>query len=736
MSDDIFRRGQVIKAGTLNRRLREVGAVAGEAAAAPYATAAAASATAADASATAAAASEASALSAASSAFGLILLSSVAGTTDGNGECSAYTATAPTGLTPVEGRNYLFVPHANSSGTATLAINGTTARSIRRADTNGVLFRRQQLKADRLYLLSVRLVSTTPVFTAHDVIGSEDWFGNRAFVGPGPFRIEMRQEGDTEYRIALSFRADGGVDILGNGDGTTTPDVLARFLGDAGDSRIYGRLLNEFGVEFYHPSNPPTIDFDDVEEISESNQGPAHENAVTPLIASDAYPVPLTGADLNREGWAASTGCWFDAEPMRIHTSMRVGVKSSIVANFYTGRSTNFLGRTSNVVQITGPAYVWVKKFQGQDELLIGAHSGTLSDVAAPSIPVYARTWIGGGQSWMARAIWHGLSGARETYQALSMDPSIRSIAGAAGASALLIGAPTNPDNYWWDHLMGLPGPNAENMRDVIYAWLTANPTQPFPEAVLWCYGLNDLGSDLTVNFAPTGNNTPAAWTQAQIDMQAWLDAELSTLTGTTVELNHFITPLPARKLGVFDEEKWYAMRRCQLDVVATAPRTYRGADCYDLLRMWNDEHHSFAMQKRWGARWPYFVENALHSGTNYLGPKITGFTEVSTSEYWVRIERGEVSPGVDASLVRPANPAGFGLIPAGTHFFEERVAVSRYSWTTDSGDDILVIRPRTAETGLRLCYPYGSAYESQEPSRLVRDARTLLPLQTYHPSV
>lgn len=629
-----------------------------------------------------------------------------AGTTSGSG--TAYTATA--GQDVVTGRVFAIRPHTTNTGTATLSINGGTARSWR--TESGTVLTAGLLRSGVEYFIRYD-------GTVFRTLGLR--LGNR-------FQSRVNFEGSTAtidfYNTVdgtLVGRAlcDSDGRWLFQSNGSTALEIQADL-----DVRAFGRLLNAYSQEVYSPSNPPEFDFDDVAEVAESVMGPAHETAVEGLVSTDTAPVPHTGADLNRQGWANVAGAWRDMEPLPVHTSARTVVASSQTVNFYTGGS-NFVGRTSNVVQVTGPAVVDCIKQSTQQSLQIAAIIGTLSDVAGPTIPVASRTWVGAGQSWMARAIWNGLSGVRDTYVALndaggSHGLYTRVIDGAVGASALLYGAATVSTNYWWHHLNDLPGPNAEALRDTILAWIAANPTQPSPEAVLWCFGLNDLSV-----FASSGDNTPAAWTQAFLDMQAWLDTELG------VTLNHFISPLPARKLGVFDENKWYAMRRAQLDCVANGTNVYRLADSYDLSRMWNDEHHNFAMQKRWGARWPWFVENALNAGTNYEGPEITGFTEVDSSTYWVRINRG-----VGASLVRPGVPAGFGLIPAGSHFFETRVDVARYSWTTDAGDDILVITPRTAATGLRLCYPYGSSYEMMQPARIIRDAGTLLPLKTYHPTV
>lgn len=634
-----------------------------------------------------------------------------------------FVATGSAG--PGTGLSAYFTPNANCGASAFLTWNGTRRRLRNAAGqvmSDGLLRsgQRYQIHDDGTDYVVIDLLLTQRFQSRVNFIGTSATLDFYATDGGS---VVGRQSVDSTGKWLFQSNGSTAIEIQA--------DLDIRAVG--------GRWLNAYQQEVYHPANPQETDFDDVKELVETVQGFTHEGSITPLTATDTLPVPVTGFDLNRRGWANVNNGWQDFEPLPTHGTFETAVGDSKVVNFYTGSATSFLNRTSNVVQVTGPALVRVSKLQEEDEMLISAAVGTLSDVATPTIPVYGRTWVGGGQSWMARSIRNGLAGVLQTYRDLEdANPATRTINAAVGASALLYGAATVSTNYWWHHLDGLPGPNAEAMRDAIIAWVAANPTQPFPEAVLWAYGLNDLNA-----FAATGDNTPAAWTQAQEDLQAWLDDELSTALSTTVELNHFIAPLPARKLGVFDESLWYAMRACQLDVVANAPRTYRLADYYDLVRRWNDEHHGFYMQARWGARWPWFIENALHSGTNYEGPQITDFHEIDSRTYWFRIERGYVSPGVTASLQRPEMPAGFAVLPAGSSLIQTKLEVARYRWTTDENpggdpqdDDILEITLRTASAGGQPAYPYGSSWEMQQPSRVVRDLRTMLPLKTYHPTV
>jgi hypothetical protein len=677
--------------------------------------------------------------SAVSAGLGPVATSSVGGTD------TAYTASSAQNV--ASGRSYWFTPNATNTGSATLSINGGTARSLRtEAGTqliagqlrsgvqyliqfDGTLFRVLGLRLAQRFQSRVNLIGATATLDgAAD--GAEGTILAR--LGGMATGSPFLQVTDGAGGLTTALFAYGA----GNSAGRPAREVRA-----FGPVRVEGDLTVVGSLNAASSS----ISANDVGEMMSTVAGPGDEVLIQTLTSTDTTPVQPTGADLNRRGWANVNGAWWDFDGLPKHADFEVGIGAAKVVNLYTGTATNWVGRTSNVVQVTGPAIIRAQTLQELGDMMLSSPTGaTLTDVSTPTIPVYGRAWIIAGQSWFKRLSEGGRAGILATYRALgATTPATRIIDCAYGASGLFTGTvgdigedgedEEDDTNFYWDHINDEPGPNATGMLATILAWVAANPTQPFPEAVLWQYGLPDLNI-----LAATGDNTPAAWTAAQASMQAWLDAELSSALSTTVELNHFICPLPARKIGVWPESQWYALRRAQLDVIGTAPRTFRGPDTYDSVRMWNDGHHGFAMQKRSAARIPYFVENALRSATHYTGPRITDFHEVSSSEYWVRIERGYVSTGVTASLVRPALPAGFGLLPSGS-LFQNRVAVSRYSWTTDANpggdplaDDILRIFPTTPQSGLQLAYLYGSGYETEIPGNIVRDLRTFMPLQIW----
>lgn len=511
-------------------------------------------------------------------------------------------------------------------------------------------------------------------------------------------------------------------------------------------ARFYGPILTAGADEVYHLNNPPPFEMDDVGLLIGTAGGFTHEAAVVPFSPPAAgILTPFAGAELNKQGWAGTANSWFDCYPMRIHTTQRIGVKSSVTASFWTGTSTTWANWSTRVMQVVGPAVVEITKFQSQDEMVISAPVGTLVSVSVSTctIPNYGQVWIIGGQSWMERASFNGAPGVFETYVSLSAtraNPSVKFIPAAAGASALLYGSAAVSTNFWWDQRTNVPGPNLLQAASVVADWMIKNPGQPRPTAMLWCYGLNDMTA-----LTSTGDNTPAKWTASQILAQNYLDSAITSLTGVSVSLHHFIAPVPAWQTGTFDEEKWYAQRRAMLQVVADDVRSHRLADAYHLPRITDDEHHDFERQKQWAATWPYFVENALYGGTFYEGPEIIAFTTVSAGEYRARIQRGYIDVSTAAVLNRPDRPHGFGLIPPGSNgddFIQIGVSIASYSWTTDTpvvgpqDDDILRIFPKTPALQLKLAYPYGSLGEQRQQSRYVKDLRTGLPLKTYHPTV
>ena len=175
-----------------------------------------------------------------------------------------------------------------------------------------------------------------------------------------------------------------------------------------------------------------------------------------------------------------------------------------------------------------------------------------------------------------------------------------------------------------------------------------------------------------------------------------------------------------------------------ETNAVATGPNTFRCADCYDLPRPYLDRHYSFASQAEHGRRIAEFITNTVDAKTNYLGPRITNFIRTGARNFAVTIDYG-----AGVAFQRPPSPAGFAILPGGDLFGAPlEVAPGGYTWNDAGGTLVtLSIATTTDDASPALAYPYGSAWEMQDTSRIVRalnraEDGAWMPLQTYHPSV
>lgn len=94
-----------------------------------------------------------------------------------------------------------------------------------------------------------------------------------------------------------------------------------------------------------------------------------------------------------------------------------------------------------------------------------------------------------------------------------------------------------------------------------------------------------------------------------------------------------------------------------------------------------------------------------------------------------------------DRIAAEAAVTAGFAIMPAAGLFATPlTVAPGGYTWGTSGSNITLTITTTTDDASADLAYPYGSAWEMSDPSRIMRaqdpDTGEWLPLQTYHPTV
>lgn len=632
---------------------------------------------------------------------------------------------------------YLLTVPAKMAATPRLSINGATSLTLREADgsAGGSALGDSYLQANTTHIISETADGT---YMIHGQRFTEVRNFGTTYIHGGTRNLyhygntNLNDVDQPASRILFSSNTSHGGRIIfytgGIGNTSTgTAPVAAMEIGTTQGVRFFGDILNSQGLEYYSAS-APSDDLEDVLEYAEFTSAPSHEAAVEPIAVSSNNVHLITGSDISRQSYVTVNSV-VDIEHMRGHTEHTSYVRTGATADFYTGTNTAFLNMTSQFVRVSGPAIIKIWKGQGQNDAFIKAEIGSVADVTR-SDPVYGRTWIGLGQSWINRAFHNGMSGAQQTYKTWqdagnsSIDTSIRAINCAQGASALLKNAPSSNTNYWWDQESNTPGPNALLAANTINSWIAANPTQPAPEAAVWNYGLNDMNANV---WSSTGNNTPELWTASQKNLITWLNANCAL-----PDLKHFIVPVPAwKESGVFPENGWYAMRRAQLQCAVDEPTViFRGPEMYDLGRIWADEHHNFGMQKRWGARLPLFIETKLGRRTEDLGPRIVDFTEVDSTTFKVWIDRGGFG-GFD----RPDAPLGFALLPAGSNYFDEPLEITSYAWGYDFDVDLdtLTLTIETASSGARLCYPYGSNYLMRSFSRIVRNTTTVMPLRAYH---
>lgn len=642
----------------------------------------------------------------------------IAATTNVAGTGTAYTADSA--ITITTDAAIWFSPHTTNTGAATLSINGGTARAIR--NMNGAVLSANQLQSGYTYLLRF----TGSLFVVIGLLLQPDFRSRVNLIG-NTSTLDFYNAGTESFPQGRLLVTSGGQwYFYAGGDGTALGD-LALQIDTSGNLRSFAEFRNAKNRPLYSDINPP-----DYNETAHERENyiisPWWERASEAVSISSTRPYNISGADLGRHIRVSVAGAWLDFEAMPVNTNIIVDIQSGASATLYSGY-TGFTWRGFGGTRLNAPASSMVMVIKGQTDITAFAFNGTLTTTAI-SIPTYSRKIaFFPGQSWAERETKNAYKGLQDRLTALSLNRDTLVVQNvAAGASALLIGAPTDTSNYWWDPASGSPSavsPASTNTADALAA-VAAAPASPDLTDCFVMYGLNDLSV-----FDSTGDNTPAIWTQAQLDLQDYIRTQLSL-----PNLRFWICPIPAQDLGTFAENKWYAMRRAQLDVVASDANSYRGPDYYDLPRPYGDRHHSYVGQAEHGARIANFMTNVTDGKSNYLGPKIVSFARTGANTYVVTID---FAGGLNTQ--RPVSPVGFAIVPGGDLFAEPlTIAPGGYTWGTSGSFSTLTITTTTDDATADLCYPYGSFYECKDITRVVRALdpvhATWMPLQTYHPTV
>lgn len=370
------------------------------------------------------------------------------------------------------------------------------------------------------------------------------------------------------------------------------------------------------------------------------------------------------------------------------------------------------------------------KGFNGETQPTMLCESVAAYAVASTvALPAFTTRRAALGQSWPNRGMRNWVWGMQKRRAALGLDRDVFVHQGTAfGASDLLRGTTSDPRNYYIDQTAGFArGPNYDAMIEAI---LRAPGGASNLDDVVVMYGLNGM-----LTFAATGDNTPAIRIQAQLALQGYMRTDLGRPA-----LRFWIVPLTSQALGTFAENKWWAMRKSQLDTVAQDPDglTFRAPGIYDAPRPWGDEvfrgtddrHYSYFWQALHGARIEAAIANVAHGQSNFVGPKMVGGTRTGARTYLAQIN-WYASVGRN----RPVAPVGFAVV-SDTDPFATPLEISGFAL---SGDNY-VITTATDDVNAVPVFPYGSFWEAEARDRLIGALDPISsewwPLQERHPTV
>jgi hypothetical protein len=745
--------------------------------------AAAASATAAAGDAADAATEAANAAAAASAAMGPMVLTGVAGTS------TAYTASAT--YSPSAGRFYVFRPNVTSGvAPVTLSINATTPRQLRQGD--GTQAWEGMAQAGRDYLL---YFTTGNLFVVLGEYVTETHVRpitrNRGLRAPGDTADRVQEQTLIDGRVLWRLGGDGTTlpaqKVEFQADGTIRT-ITGRYI-NAGQQEVFHPgnpprfyrdiqaaiepLLARNWEEAISPrqisgTERYTISGADIylDVISGSMpidaRGMAIGQRVLIDIRSGATPIFLapqawagTNDGLARgnatftsvvSGNAASTFTFTAGDPVaegyavgdqvqftNLAATANNGVAFSIQAFSGTSNRTvtvspppvtdavpdaSFTMTRTGARKLAPTAGTWEIIRKQTEFLAVQLAAFATKDTA--TLPAPGIVLAANGQSWDVRFTRHMLMGWQETRSALSLSRDTHVIEGTAfGASAVLAGA-ADP-NYLWDQIGAAPGPNALACRDAILA-------DPHRVALAWfwiCHGLGDLA-----NFAETGNNTPAAIVSARRAFADWLTAQ------TGLAPSWMVCPGPPgqdQSETVYPSDRWWPMRDAHRQLWDADSRFKRGPEFYDLQRNRRGErHYPFAEAARFGRRLALYHANYAHAQSNWLGPRITSWSEVSPTLYELTIDYG-----VGKSVQVPDVPAGVRIIPSSSEFAAP-LPIARYSRRDGVGTTIILSchLAGAGGTGARPAFPWGPMEEAQAQSTIIQALHPLtdeyMPLQTF----
>lgn len=638
---------------------------------------------------------------------GLQSAASVAGTG------TAYTFT--TTVAVADKTAFFFVPHVTNADGATGAANAGAAWLFQTSDGSAVTA--GVMEAGKRYL--VQRNGSQLVVVGLDLI--QRFIQRVRMVGAAATLDFLASDADINSpQVRLSLNAGR---LLINQLGQTAVELQAD-----GDLRLLlGKFLNGNSQELFHPGNPPTPN-DNLREMATRLITPFWEGAAEPTLIDTTRPYCVSGPDIGRQLRVTVAGAFIDFEAMPNSTEIVVQVMSGASAVAYSGYTGLTWFGTASSTRLSFPSQGMWRVLRGQGWIM-ATQTPAYITTSATAVPTYARKWAWSlSQSWGDREMKNGLRGVQAALKQMALNSDVLSVQNVAfGASAISRYAPSDATNYWVDMTAnagaGGPGPN---LTAAVTAFGAA-PASPALEAVISMLGHGDFSIFAASGSLPTALS-PATMKAAYLYGIGYLRTALSL-----PNLKLFVCPLGAREVatGTYPENKFWPLRRAQLDLVAEGTNVHRGPDWYD-LPMPDGVHLGFDGQREHGARVAKFITNAINGKTNFLGARISGFARTAAKTYVFTI-----NPGTGASLQRPTAPFGFAVLAGGTDWGAP-LEVVQYDWGTSGANTTLTVTTKTDDLTAVPAYPYGSA-DMRDPSRIVRSKDPVteewMPLQTYHPT-
>lgn len=704
--------------------------------AATAATAAAASAVAAAASATSASASATAASAAVTAALGPIAVTGIAGTN------VAYTGSST--HNPTGGRLFIWRPHLTSGpASITLALNGTTARSIRMGDGSQPL--EGMFRVDRYYplIFTGTLLVPNNVFLTLAEWDEKEIYTGLELIRTGNFAVSFRAEADAAPRVQMQFMATGELYFRTGGSGSTLPAVKAEIAGNGNIRTLTGVFLDKKNRELFGIYNPPDRGQEAAAHASMSADRMSldYGNETVNIDSTAIYQVGSADARrlLRVTGGVAAKLTAHHMNPGQ-ETTLVVESGTALVHTGYVGATPGSapmrftgLGTATKVLLPQG----WAGK--------IGRNQGSVSLLPNPGVPAaevvttaigsYNIGLLGNGQSWLDQAFDAIPAGMWGEFKRLGLPRAVLPVRfSAAGGSCLWkAGAALtdNPDNYWFDEDTGTLGPRGTEFVTAAGIALAAEGAPSITDfyVVSW-YGLSDM-------LAMDSGDPYYTPVQRATD-QAALHALIRTAL-TAPNLRFLMMPVPPQDVGAFNVKlfgplRWSILHTCTLD-----NKAFRGPDTTHFLRPWDNRHHYLRDREKVGMLLAKVIAN-LGGGTEHIGSKIVAFSRISQNRFQIEIDRLG-----GAALNRPDKPVGFG-ITLGTDPTLDRLVVQSagFDWSggPPGGNDVLDIYTEGDDgtTVPKLWYPDGAGFEFQSRDQSIytftSDTRDVAPLLTWHETI